>query len=137
MKISYELAKELKGAGFPQKNRGSYWIQHNGKLTTRNDNGREHYKPRVWTLAPFVKGAIKGLERTYDNAYAPTLSELIEACGEEFEELGYLGKAEAGTFRWYAVERSTDDYDRVYGSTPEEAVARLWLTLNKKAGDTH
>lgn len=60
------------------------------------------------------------------------LQSLIEACGEEFGELSYLGEAEPETYRWYAVERRIDEYQRVYGTTPEEAVARLWLAINKK-----
>lgn len=64
----------------------------------------------------------------------PTLEELIEACGEDFdlirrEELeSWLG----GT-RWCCMG-NPDDYgiNQYYGSTPEESVANLWLALNKK-----
>jgi len=58
--------------------------------------------------------------------YQPTLSELIEACGEGFH---YLNRNIQSAGRaWFAGgERVTFD-----GSTPEEAVARLWLALNKK-----
>ncbi len=63
----------------------------------------------------------------------PTLSELIEACGEKFEELinlkdkwiCYGGGKDIikGVEQWHAFGE---------GSTPEEAVANLWLELNKK-----
>lgn len=86
--MNYELAKELKEAGFPQMD------------IDENLSG----EPRP---------------------YRPTLSELIEACGEEFYK---LTKQVEG---WYAMSMSAL---KEIGPcpTPEEAVARLWLALNKK-----
>lgn len=58
---------------------------------------------------------------------SPTLSELIEAC-EHFrlleKEIGY----------WRACGWKIDLKDSIeeHGSTPEIAVANLWLELNKK-----
>jgi hypothetical protein len=61
----------------------------------------------------------------HDISYAPTLSELIEACDYKFitieNEFGY---------DWMATP-DLDETQRCYGATPEEAVARLWLALNK------
>jgi len=67
---------------------------------------------------------------------APTLSELIEACGEEFNAL-FSG--------WKDIHKGYRDEDRQWradatnktgysctGTTPSEAVARLWLALQKK-----
>lgn len=54
----------------------------------------------------------------------PTLSELIEACGGNAKVLMNKGD---GTGWAYAV-----DGIGKHGSTPEEAVANLWLELNKK-----
>ena len=48
--------------------------------------------------------------------------DLIEACGGDFDA---LVNAEP---KWYA---NTLMGHREYGDTPEEAVARLWLKLNK------
>jgi hypothetical protein len=62
--------------------------------------------------------------------YAPTLSELIESCGEKFGELSYFG--ESFTEPWFAGggESIYDDWEFEKGGyTPEEAVARLWLAL--------
>lgn len=57
---------------------------------------------------------------------APTLSELIEACGEEFASL------ERKSFGWMAFGfRKYEEFD-ITAPTPEEAVARLWLALNPK-----
>jgi len=72
----------------------------------------------------------------------PTLSELIEACGEGFSELvrsnNYITKP-----MWLAYPSeeafNKSDNDCVLdccgyeiGSTPEEAVTNLWLAINKK-----
>lgn len=89
--MKYELAKELKDAGFPLARYG--------------------YDP---------EGAVAG-------QIVPTLSELIEACGEDFLKLtkdvtGWLA---------YGEDEPLEPLETV-GPTPEEAVARLWLALNKK-----
>ena len=58
----------------------------------------------------------------------PTLSELIEACGEGFYG---LEKTTDGTNMWEA--QTIKITPLVYlGKTPEEAVAKLWLELNKE-----
>ena len=54
------------------------------------------------------------------------LSELIEACGEDFSHLTRLGEK-----NWYACALSTEEDDFEKCDTPEEAVADLWLRLNK------
>lgn len=53
----------------------------------------------------------------------PTLSELIEACGKEFLSLVNNDRDDNC---WGAEDT---DGNRYYGSTPEEAVANLWLRL--------
>jgi hypothetical protein len=91
--ITYELAKKLKDAGFPQSE-----------------------------LASAQQKA------GYDYVSMPTLSTLIEACGENF---GALGREPN---RWlacgYVSERG--EWKNVHaGESPEEAVARLWLSINQ------
>jgi hypothetical protein len=66
-----------------------------------------------------------------ERKYIPTLSELIEACGCKTFDLLKIDNT------WYAADGfgSHRDYwatHKAEGSTPEEAVARLWLALNKK-----
>ncbi len=58
----------------------------------------------------------------------PTLSELIAACGGNFYTLtlGLLSEWTA-----YGAHYNLEKVHGI-GSTPEEAVARLWLVLNKK-----
>jgi hypothetical protein len=69
--------------------------------------------------------------------YIPSLSELIEACGKPFvlhspkskdisEE--YYQPSETEWTAYYQDDR----FLKEFGSTPEEAVANLWLELNKK-----
>ena len=55
----------------------------------------------------------------------PSLDELIEACGKEFEALGKSIISD----KWIAYNRR-DGHS--VGKTPSEAVANLWLELNKK-----
>lgn len=55
----------------------------------------------------------------------PTLEELIEKCGEKFYR---LVKTKEGWQAWGIAE----NYFCVEGSTPKEAVTRLWLALNPK-----
>ena len=104
--MTYELAKELKDAGFPQPAldfKGEFLFSEYGEpLDTQ--------------------------------AYAPILSELIEACGTNF---GGLVRLSDGT--WNAATPVVDTgmsygnpSTEVEGSTPEDAVARLWLALNEQ-----
>lgn len=69
----------------------------------------------------------------------PSLSELIEACGESIVSLERGSKDVNSPNGWFAFDQdgwegntTSFDYDDVFGKTPEEAVARLWLALNKK-----
>lgn len=127
--MDYELAKKLKDAGYPQK---GYWFYS----TNETDEP-------VLTTEAYVYGT-ENLVKTADGknwekvklCFAPTLSELIEACGNRFfgffrctahSNGGYCWKAEA-------VDSMGNIDDLVQsGETPEEAVANLWLALNKKA----
>ncbi|MHA1400065.1 MAG: hypothetical protein ACTSQE_06935 [Candidatus Heimdallarchaeaceae archaeon] len=60
---------------------------------------------------------------SFEDAKNPTLSELIEACGEGFFEL------RKDSERWSCGGRV--EGINFYGKTPEESVAKLWLKLNK------
>lgn len=118
--ISYELAQQLKDAGFPQAGRGDFL--HNVEVTQRNEDG----------LGTHVRWDEK------EDVYSPTLSELIEACGEKFTSLlnGYPnGRAIPGSTitPWEAW----GEYPKYHGlgSTPEEAVANLYISLKKDASN--
>ena len=109
--MTYELAKQLKEAGFPQEDRAFYF---EGKTTfsisSENDNFNGGYEQEVYCADP-------------------TLEELIEACGDKFQELSRGWKIwHAGAGEWLG----DSDYEFMgEGETPKEAVANLWLKLNK------
>ena len=126
--MTYELAKQLRNAGFPLL-----------KLATPavgNDGSKDHC---IWCGFPFLE---------IDGEYflQPVLDVLIEAChpraADEFmlytkycgaewrASLEYHGFYDG----WPACKKDGDEIDielEVSGSTPEEAVASLWLELNK------
>lgn len=101
--MNYELAKQLKDAGFPQESDGLtsvYYQEDKERIRLRHIENDTEVK-------------------------IPTLSELIEACvGKVFMLL--INRNLEG--RW----ASAVDGKGASGDTPEEAVARLWLALNKK-----
>lgn len=104
--MNYELAKELKEAGFPQPFLDKKGIAHGALLYPGN---------------PYAYGMED------KQVYAPTLEELIEACGERF---GTLERTSIGVFGAY---KKGDMMVNGVGSTPTEAVARLWLALNRSS----
>lgn len=64
----------------------------------------------------------------------PTIEELIDACGDKFASLKKMPDIVGG---WYAYKTPESEDSllvntHTYGSTPPEAVANLWLSLNKK-----
>ena len=62
----------------------------------------------------------------------PTLSELIEACGDNFLSLD-SSRIKDKTDKWTASGADIKDFFREgVGSTPEESVANLWLALQGK-----
>ena len=102
MSIDYTLANKLKDAGFPQGGKGR-WLVDPRQIVARGG----------------------------DRAYVPTLEELIEACGENFAWLHQSVESK----NWAAQDFIYADDAGPHGgqgSTPTEAVARLWLALNKK-----
>jgi len=98
--MNYELAKELKEAGFPQ-------------------DGHRRACPHG-----------RGCNSDECAVSYPTLSELIEACGEEFYS---LTKNPLSPKLWDAsrIKDSEGARRTILAHTPEEAVARLWLALDK------
>ena len=117
--MTYEIAKQLKDAGFPQ-----HWNSRGlGHNFICKDN-------KTYCTYP-----------SKNRAYVPDLSSLIIMCGEGFGELvrsnNYITKP-----MWLAYPSkgalNKSDNDCVLdccvyeiGSTPKEAVAELWLALNK------
>jgi hypothetical protein len=104
--MTYELARQLKDAGFPQG------------LTEHQYGWIEAHQAFELDNGDMTVGVS-----------APTLEELIEACGEKFENLTqgtYRGKRQ-----WWVNWEQGGEPEAV-GFTPIEAVAKLWLALNGK-----
>jgi len=111
--MDYTLAKELKDAGYPQKD---------GTHT-------------------FEDGALRaGWSPTDNSAYVPSLEELIDACPKDLPrgDTFTLGSGKGGqswTATYFDFRNNRITSEEVFiqsAATPIEAVARLWLALNKK-----
>ena len=114
--MNYELAKKLKDAGFPQRGKGS-WI--GGGIPSKE-------------LIKDTNGLIQKIVKERENHfYQPTLSEIIEACGDRFTNLRRVFNDFNN--EWFAEYTPLLVAEKEgYGFTPEEAVANLWLELNRK-----
>jgi hypothetical protein len=105
--MTYHLAKQLKAAGFPH----NWCSEDDCSCLTNGEN----------------------------SLCFPTLSELIAACeqvdgfkGGDVFTLKKDGDWEA-YYGYWDIDSQMEMYGITgYGITPEEAVARLWLALNKK-----
>jgi len=109
--ISYELALELKNAGFPQGRDESYICEF-------NDETKEE-----------------------DCAYTPPLEELIEACGDIHMYCSEHTKRVTSISPLDVMKpydgRGGENYNKYWqnfeeADTLEEALAKLWLKFNKK-----
>lgn len=111
--MTYELAKELKDAGFTQE-------------LKENVSDCVYYDPLGQILVA------SGAEATLGDGFVkkPNLSELIEACGRGFFSLEFNPYDDK--WKWRANMRNEGDGTiDPYGKTPVEAVAKLYLALNK------
>ena len=118
--MNYKLAKQLKDAGFQQEKVGGYYLTDMG-------------------ITPHSPNQLKDPDKA---VYIPTLSELIEACGEGFVKLenedALINEEDLKATGWYAMGFKRTDvgkeglgYRHGTGSTPEIAVAKLYLKLNE------
>ncbi len=94
--MHYALAKKLKDLDFPQ--------QGEGRIICDEKRDEEY--------------------GGYRRAYVPTLSELIEALGDDFGGISKEGE-------WRA-RMAVGQYE-AWGLTPEIAVAELWLILKTQS----
>lgn len=112
--MNYDLGLELKNAGFPQDTQWAF-VDKDG-----------HPKNLRHTLMVVDAGGRMNLTKDgYHVVGAPTLEELIEACGIVFDSL----VRGTGNSWWTAVSTAGE----AQGETPVEAVAHLWLALHSKA----
>jgi hypothetical protein len=118
--MTRDFAKELKMAGFPlppyraghrffpleTDTRWTDFARSHGVTITRHE--LENRQPDI-----------------ADGYYCPSLADMLEACGDRFGRLYIM------TNIWFA--ESADRETVSIGDSPEEAVGKLWLTLNGKA----
>ena len=116
--MNYELAQELKDAGFPNIT----YLQHR--------QGREFILPDG-SVPVYSLGDADNVR----DWFIPILEELIEACGEKFDRL--VACHDKGA--WDATsEKDSDGFcKRASGKTPTEAVARLWLALHTMTNEAN
>ncbi len=103
--ITYDLALQLKEAGFPQTGEGEF------SLSIPKDKERN------------LKNVIR--------IYYPTLSELIEECDKKCGDFAIFSHGSSwvcGDFMPY----EHDWIERSEGINLEDALVNLWLALNKK-----
>lgn len=104
LKMNYTLALKLKEAGYPQVNKT---CEH-GQLGIHDD---------CRDLTKF--------------AYRPTLSELIEAVGSRKDNFTLISIPSLN--KWGAtLDGLASGFVSISGTTPEEAVGRLWLKIKLK-----
>jgi len=115
MGLSYALYNKLKDLGFPQFVCDKLKSPR-GRYITGDDE--------------FNTAKIKR------SVYVPTLSELIEACGDReknYDQPFFLNFVYKDRWDTGYSSQGNDPFTpiEVSGSTPEEAVANLWLAINK------
>lgn len=127
--MNYELALELKDAGFPQ-------------VTF------DALKPHLGHYAALIDGRVRAIkDGTFllpqdAMVYIPTLSEIIEACLRRNDKVGdkpswlkliCANPEPSSSILTFGIQAEAQAVNSVtYYKSPEEAVAILWLALNKK-----
>lgn len=111
--MNYELANELKEAGFPQG-------------TPKTASFPNLQNPLGYFIGEEDSDAIENRNL----CYVPTLEELIEACENKFVS---LKRTENDWNIWQAIGGDKGkSINMWYADTKEAAVARLWLALSKE-----
>jgi len=126
--MNYELARELKENGLPQNTEKSYCLTKRGVVINKTPSKKQaqqmdlvgvdvYAKPTLERLIAACGNDILGLNRTHDDSGEPNgwvADTHTHACD--------CGKDNCFDFNW----------EHESGATPTEAVARLWLVINKK-----
>ncbi len=114
--MNYELYQKLKDAGFKQDGDGKLYETTEGRLSRENMNALD-------SMGTYLTQVV----------YIPTLSELINACGKDFGRLSLNECDGQQIFDAYPNSQKLKERKEWFlaRGTPEEAVANLWLALNK------
>jgi len=113
--MDYELARQLKDAGFPQSGKNVLYISAPSQSPLELREETTEYGEKILT-APNIEAA-----------YIPTLEELISALGPELFTLQcFDGK-------WDAIYGENGNVKQIKSAdTATTAVAQLWLALTTK-----
>jgi hypothetical protein len=114
--ISFELSRELKAAGFTQST-----ALHAVYALSEHLRIRRQDALRMWYGSKRKAGLTLELEE--EAVYAPTLSDLVIACGKRLQ----LGCDEAGNWKASAPVAGRQLIGE--GETADESLARLWLLM--------
>lgn len=130
--MKHDLATELKEAGFPQTSKGASYVDLSSKDS--------FYVPTLEELIEACIGLMEPKEQSpselhffelYHISTAPSGADKVPA------ETDPDGEALGKSFEWgvgWSRGSSLNDIrarDNYFGNTPNEAVALLWLALNK------
>lgn len=119
--MNYELAKQLKDAGFPFPNGEGFWWILDMDIWKMVDT------PALNFIAKQVSERSKSRVMPEHYRIIP-LPELIEACGDGFERLIRIKTGVGGVI--FQAQGGLDNYQVAQYATPEEAVAKLWIALH-------
>lgn len=118
--MNYELALELKNNGFPQGD-SEYRYENKKLINQQND---------------YYNGGFISREEKGEDIACPSLEELIEVCGDDFNCL-FKHPEDTACQAGYAVSEveagfGFSRFSKIgKGKTHIEAVAKLWLELHK------
>jgi hypothetical protein len=113
--ISFELAQELKAAGFTQSISLYAVYALSEHLRIRRQDALQ-----MWYGSKRKAGLALELEE--EAVYAPTLSDLVTACGKRLQACDEAGN-------WKASAPVSDRQLVGEGETADESLARLWLLM--------
>jgi hypothetical protein len=116
--ISFELARELKAAGFTQSTALHAVYALNEHLRIRRQDALQ-----MWYGSKRKVGLVLELEE--EAVHAPTLSDLVTACAKPLQ----LGCDDAGN--WKASSLISGRQLVGEGETADESLARLWLLMQR------
>jgi hypothetical protein len=117
--MNRELAQELKAAGFRAR---SYQVGHKFYPQEGNATWTEAERKHGVTITLYeLQARLPDIDNGY---YCPSLVDLVEACGDRLSRL-YVEKT-----IWTA--ECNDPKGSAVSHSPEESVARLWLSLHKR-----
>ncbi len=120
--MDYSLAKKLKEKEFPQESSIQYCDECHTKWNYDNDgpNGCNCWEKYT------------GSDEELSMSCVPTLEEMIEALGDDFEMVRKVFAHDTGKFLYWFAECTNRTGICCKGKTPIEAMANLFIALNEE-----